>query len=946
MKSILHRTIFVSVILVFAFFLTTCEQEEEIAGANRMEDLRADETGVLADGVSTITIFASVYDTSGVPADGQRVNFSTTYGTITPYAITDGSGTATAILTSKASKMDIQAVVHATVLDSGSVQKSTGVKNFLALNTDEKLDNKDDLKPNEAEITVAFYGVTKKIELEDSTLTADGGKSSASLKVIVKKTASRTAVNGAGFSLSSVYNTLPGEFRTDPSGTAEIKIPSITKAVTDTLVLQYGGFEPDTFHVKYILPSLDLKPDQAQVNADGMSQLQLSAHLISHTNNPVTGAEISFTTTDGIVTETSTTNDMGVAAATLTSNDKVNNTVKVIASFNDVRDTTKVEFVDEAVSQEMSIDGPKQLIRNGVSRGEITVTLKDNYGNAITDTKVRFSALYGKIDSVATTDGSGMTTVEYTPDADSVSVDETIYVTSGSNSKTWPIRLFGVRMQVDAVPDSITADGSTTAKVNVTLKSDDEGMAIANAEVSFSASLGSITPVVMTDDRGFASSELRSSNEAGVSRIVVRYGLIERVVEVKFTTANPASIVLSASPQYIWVKETGNIEQTTVQAKVLSQTGEPVGSNTKVEFLIRNGTAGGGETISPSVAGNELRTTPISTVNGEAVATLRSGIRSGTIEIEARVVNVPEIVARTTKIVIRSGPPYIWIDPENPHNVEPHMTLTLDRFNLNGWDVVKDFHPGIYIGDKYNNPVEIGTAVYLTSTAGIITTDVSTDAEGKAGAKLQTANPRPYVEPSDPTALAPHRIPNPNMDESDPDHFLPIEDLVPEIIRDFDKYNPHGVVGENDGIAYIFATTHGKDQNGEDAVVWTLAPVVFSGPLAFFDVTTNADTLKLGEAAQITIEVLDLNGNPVSSGSKLKAKASDGQLSNEQLMPEADRYRYGSTLFHTYLLNNLKPGEDESTMAEVTVELDSPNGRASGTVYIYLKMPPAEEPPE
>ncbi len=941
MKNRLHKTLFLPAILVFALFITTCEQEEEITGANRMEELQAEETGILADGVSTMALFATVYDTSGVPADGQRVNFSATRGSITPYAITDGSGTATAILTSEASQTDIEAVVHATVLDSGSVKKSTGVKNFLMLSADKKHDKKaGDLKPNEAEITVSFFGVTKKTELKDSTLTADGGRSSALLRVVVKETSSRKAVNGAGFSLSSVYNTLPGEFKTDAYGTAEINIPSITKAATDTLVLQYGAFEPDTFHVEYILPKLDLKPDQAQVNADGLSTLQLSAHLISHTNNPVTGGEITFIATDGIITKTAITNDMGVASAKLTSSDKVNNNVKVIASFNDVRDTTKVEFVDEAVSQEMSIEGPQQLIRNGVSGGEVKVTLEDNYGNAITDTKVRFSALYGEIDSVATTDDSGIATAEYTPDADSVSVDEMIYVTSGSNSKSWPIRLFGVHMQVETVPDSITADGSTTAKVNVTLKSDDKGMAISNAPVSFSASLGSITPVVTTDDRGFASSELRSSTEAGVSKIVVRYGLIEKEVKVKFTTANPASIILSASPQYIWVKETGNIEQTTVQATVLSQTGEPVGSNTKVEFLIRNGTAGGGESISPPAAGNEKRTTPISTVNGVAKATMRSGIRSGTIEVEARVVNVPDIVARTTKIVIRSGPPYIWIDPDDTHHVEPHMTLTLDRFNLNGWNVVQTFNPGIYIGDKYNNPVEVGTSVYLTSTAGIITTDVSTDAEGKAGAKLQTANPRPYVEPSDPTALAPHRIPNPNMDESDPDHFLPIEDLVPEIIRDFDKYNPHGVVGENDGIAYIFATTHGKDQNGDDAVVWTLAPVVFSGPLAFFDVTTNADTLKSGAAAQITIEVLDINGNPVAAGSKLTAKASDGQLSNEQLMPEADRYSYGSTLFHTYLLNNLKPGEDESTMAEVTVELDSPNGKASGTVYIYLKLPP------
>jgi len=141
-------------------------------------------------------------------------------------------------------------------------------------------------------------------------------------------------------------------------------------------------------------------------------------------------------------------------------------------------------------------------------------------------------------------------------------------------------------------------------------------------------------------------------------------------------------------------------------------------------------------------------------------------------------------------------------------------------------------------------------------------------------------------------------------------------------------------------LAVISAYTHGRDQNGNEAKVWSTSKVVFGGPTAHYDVYVSppVDTLNLGETAYIHIKVWDINGNPPAAGSSLKAGTSAGKISAEDLMPDKENYGFGSTYFTTTLLNNLDPIEDEPTMAEVSVELNTPFGKISKAVYVYLKI--------
>lgn len=167
------------------------------------------------------------------------------------------------------------------------------------------------------------------------------------------------------------------------------------------------------------------------------------------------------------------------------------------------------------------------------------------------------------------------------------------------------------------------------------------------------------------------------------------------------------------------------------------------------------------------------------------------------------------------------------------------------------------------VGDKYNNPVDEGTAVYLTTSGGVINTHTAyTDAYGKATVILTAGNPQPTVE----------RFYNYDG-MHDPNDTSKI---IPGPIPDFDENGQ-----ENDGIARVIAYTEGMDALGNSARAWDWLEVVYSGPVIHYVVDDSAlpDTLHVGQTANITIELWDSNGNPIVSGSDLSADLTNGNVS-------------------------------------------------------------------
>jgi len=1063
---------FMTAISIIMFAFLSCGEKDDIVGSDTdsIENLEASPPYLLANGISSAIIVATVFDSAGKPANDLPVYFQTTAGTITEQEYSNDEGYAYAVLTSKASPNDILATITATVLDTNySLPKGKAGLHKIEMQIqgfESSPNRRIDLSKcsangnNTASINVSFLGISFSGEFENASLPADG-ISQSKLRVTIKETTSKKAIDGADVSLAAAHGVIVNNIQTNSQGIAEASITSHSLALTDTVYIEYGNLFADTLYLDYEKPKISLTPDisyliadggskktfsvslksqentpivEAQINfsatrgtitpssmltnsegiaeatltsaaevdtnvlviarlnsyadtsqvsfiqpilgltpqdgdlaADGTSQMIFTASLILPDNTPVVGAEInfstsagsispalgytnsegkitatlkssyeanpdvvvtasfqemqqtasvrflapiltltpteskllangssrqtfcatllsplnapipnaeiSFSTTNGTISQpTATTNTEGKAYTDLRSSTVADSNVFVYAGFHTILDTSSVIFVESSTESGLQLSGATELFRDGISSTTITAIVLDENGNPVSDATVFFSANYGQIAETGITNDGGYVDVTYTADVGVDDADEEITATVGSSVATHAIQLFGLTMNISASVDSIPADGNSTSIISIQLKLTETQTAVPGINIAFSSDFGYIGTVAATDEQGVASIELRAASEPGTATITAQYGLFVKTTEVEFYLNSPQSMLLSANPNFIWVKETGNLEQTLITATVLGVQGQPIGHEVGVRFILQNSPGGGAGFV---VAGGEptAETDPIMTQQGQASVGFRAGTVSGTA-----------------------------------------ITALL--------------------GDKYNNPVDEGTAIYFTTTGGVVTTDVQTNSSGFAVTSLFSGEPFPYVCPLDPINN-PHNIVNPN----DPALYLPI------VINDFESSvvpNSCGNAGENDGNAVIYAYTWGRDQNGNDASVFATTQTVFGGRIDTFGVFVDppVDTLELGENATIKIVVWDLHGNPPASGSSMQASTSAGKLSVEEFFPSRDRYGFGGTRYSTNLLNNLDPFEDEPQMAEVTIELDAPNpnGKRSGTVYIYLKI--------
>ena len=196
-------------------------------------------------------------------------------------------------------------------------------------------------------------------------------------------------------------------------------------------------------------------------------------------------------------------------------------------------------------------------------------------------------------------------------------------------------------------------------------------------------------------------------------------------------TGDPVSIFLSSvSSTTIGVKESGSPETTQLSFVVQDSTGRPIDLEHSVTVSFRLGSGpGGGEFLSPySVPTNS---------SGQAAVSLTSGTKAGAVQIIAEIDLGSEMITSIpVAIAIHGGLPDF-----------AHFSIAPVLVNFPGYNIfgVKD-QIVAFVGDKYANPVRPETAVYFTTTGGIIEGSTLTDAQGIGSVELISAEPRPFHE--------------------------------------------------------------------------------------------------------------------------------------------------------------------------------------------------------
>ncbi len=844
-------------------------------------------------------IVAIVVDENAEPVSGRVVSFSADAGTITPVDTTNRLGVAEAIYSAPPTYGDI--IIRARLadqLDSTKVTIDAQVSQNLRLTARDK-----------SLLANGFSSTTLQLEARD---------------------ANQKPIAGAKVSLTTSAGQLPASVTTDSSGIAEVELVSIPSRSDILAQIRATIDDIEAFEqVIFTGISFRLEASTTSLIADGRSTATIRALLKETTSTvAIENAEIRFGTSLGTIPASLETDVRGVAETELTSATQTG-VATVIASWGRfIADTLRITM-GESVPTYLSLTAsPTVLVANAESQAEIKAVVSDSANNPVPDgTNIRFNIISGSgtIESRKSTTGGvavSLLTSSRTPDSVFISAEV------GTLRDTVLVRYVvgeAENISITADSSSLPADGKTTTAVRAYV-TDAVGNPVEDGTiVAFSASIGDITSSAETVN-GTAVVSF-SSSVTGLAQLTAQTGSIQASTTVRLLPGPPNSILLTYDPTSLGVKDSGRNTALTITAEVRDDRNNPVADGTHVAFSIV-ASPGGGESISTH--------DPVPTINGKAQVSLNSGIRSGTVRIRAEVVDangqpvIPAISATSTDVIIHAGPPFI---ADVNDVLTSRLSVGANPLNMFGWFFVNDTVTVIaVVGDKYNNPVPAGTAVYFTTSGGIVSTHTGyTDEQGVVTVTLHSGQPYPTVPLYYNTFL------DPNANHPD---FNKGTAVIPGPIPDYEGGvidNGYDATSQNNGIARILAVTEGVDGNGNPARVWGVTEVVFSGPISTFYTEVSTTSIAPGEGAEITIYLYDENGNPVVPGSLIIANTEAGKLS----WTEFSTGDPGVTRYQVTLVNNMDPSDPDSreTTTSVSFRIESRNGTTvTSTVPITLTL--------
>ena len=344
--------------------------------------------------------------------------------------------------------------------------------------------------------------------------------------------------------------------------------------------------------------------------------------------------------------------------------------------------------------------------------------------------------------------------------------------------------------------------------------------------------------------------------------------------------SGPAASItlLQRSSEAIGVQSAGADETATLSFVVLDAYGNPVSPENAVEvtFAIASGPGGGAFLEPASAETNDA---------GRVQTTISSGTISGTVQIVATATTPDgaEIRSYPVVITITGGLPDL-----------DHFSVVSETRNFPGYDVYGRINPvTAFVGDRYGNPVQPGTAVYFTTDAGIVGGSGTTDNLGRTTVDLVSAAP---LSSGTPPAACP----------------------------------------DSDATGYGTVTARTSDDNQE--TIETQTKVLFSAESEIMFLGSNAsDSTGLGN---YRFRVSDRFGHPLSPGTTIQVTA-DGV--NVEAVGDVDvelgDYLCpgpGRTEFVTAVVQGDEEGEDDvpepPVLETLTVKVQSPNGNIQLTL--------------
>lgn len=935
---------------------------------------------LLADGISTATLTASAVDANGMPVQGAGVAWQANPGLgriISSTTITDSTGRATALFLSGASRTDaVQNVVatigthfdtramhflgvtltawtdttqlpadgvsttnanalvrettrgfavpNATVLfgaDLGSIPQSavtnsSGIASALFHSGTQ-----------EGDVTItAVYGDTLRtttslhlngtvadtllVTLGQDELLADGVSSTPVTAVVYNSSGQRVPNTPVTFTAVGAGSFDPPAATSDQNGQAVSIYRSVALEHDQQVDLTVAiSRDNDVKQMMLRGVTLSVNASETTLPANGTSTTNITAHLRrASTLVAIPGATVTFGSSLGTIPASGVTDSSGIVTVVLTSSNTPG-TATVISRFgNLLTDTTHVTFYASTPTTLTLTAVPTVIPANNVSTSTLTAVVTDQDGNPVADgTQIHFSIppQSGSLETMrATHNGVAVNTLTSSNTPGPVRVTTWAEANPVARDSVTVIYTVGTPAAITlaAQRDTLAANGFAvdTMTAHVT---DAVGHPLFNVDVHYTTTIGNIAASHVTDVNG-DSRVTFSSSQTGTAQVTAFIGEITASHTVYLIPGPPNSISLDYNPGSVGVRGSGRNETLLITATVRDANNNPVLDGTPVHFNINN-SPGGGDFLST--------TGPVSTINGHATVSYSSGTVSGSTRIRAICNTVSAI---STEILVYAGPPFLE-DISNACETS-HMSLAPNPCNMFGMDVVGDSVMLLaLVGDRYNNPVTAGTAVYFTTSAGVITTATGyTDSLGFARVTLYSGHPLPSIDRWLNTLTDPN--------------------LGGVILCSATPTMP--------GVAKVMASSAGVNANGDSITVWATTNVIFNYSQPILEIrgaTVNGDpnqrTLHIGENALITFAVYDADYWPLVAGSTLTFSANHGVIYPDHFTVGCP----GDTSYTISFFNNLSVTDDDAA-SPVLINVDTRRGDAfafTETFTLLARLP-------
>ena len=303
------------------------------------------------------------------------------------------------------------------------------------------------------------------------------------------------------------------------------------------------------------------------VASDGVTASTVTVTVKDASGNPIAGKNVSLARTKGagagipvITTLVGTSNASGVATFAVTC-DTAGEYVFTATDESDsvvfLDDTVSITFATDAVSVLNSTvtASPPSIAADGSTTSTVTVTLKDATNSAVIGNTVTLAKNSGPGSPVidpasATTNSSGVATFSVSSTTAGLDVftatDTTDGITLGTAGVTFEAGLVNAdQSTVVASPASVTANGTATSTITVTLK-DAYGNPVAGKDVSLAKTSGPSSPgidpaLATTNASGVATFTVTSTTTAGDYVFTATVDSVPITATVTFTQP-PATI--------------------------------------------------------------------------------------------------------------------------------------------------------------------------------------------------------------------------------------------------------------------------------------------------------------------------------------------------------------------------------------------------------------------